>query len=72
MYREQPDNDIDSGWRFLSGAESQEYADDPDNWAIYDLNTIANYDRSIVPHLDAEPGAEFERVPGTDRFRSVS
>jgi hypothetical protein len=72
LYREQPDDNIDSGWCFLSGAESQEYADDPDNWAIYDLNTIANYDRSIISYLDAEPGAKFERVPGTDRFRSVS
>jgi hypothetical protein len=72
LYREQPDDNIDSGWCFLSGAESQEYADDPDNWAIYDLNTIANYDRSNISYIDAEPGAKFGRVPGTDRFRSVS
>ena len=72
MYREPPDNDMDSGWRFLSGAESQEYADDPNNWAIYDLNTIANCDRAIIPYLDAEPGTDFERMPGTDQFRRVS
>jgi hypothetical protein len=44
MYRELPDNDIDSGWRFFSGEETQEFADDPANFALYDVNTIANCD----------------------------
>jgi hypothetical protein len=26
---EEPDNDLDNGWRFLSGRESQAYLDDP-------------------------------------------
>ena len=25
MYHEQPDNEFDSGWRFFSGDETQEY-----------------------------------------------
>src|SRR5215831_15426900 len=29
MYREEPDNELDSGWRFFAGSESQEYCDDP-------------------------------------------
>ena len=29
MYREKPDFAEDSGWRFFSGTESQEYLDDP-------------------------------------------
>src|SRR5690349_20085042 len=33
MYREAPDRDIDSGWRFLSGFESDEYMNDPDHHA---------------------------------------
>lgn len=61
MYREDPSDNIDSGWRFLSGEESQEYLDDPDHLAIYDVNTIANYDGEIVPLLDAPVGAAFER-----------
>jgi hypothetical protein len=68
MYREQPDKDIDSGWRFLAGDESQDYADTPENWAIYDVNTICNYDPAIIPFLDAPVGSAFGRVPGTDRF----
>ena len=60
-YREEPDSDIDSGWRFFAGDESQEYADHPDNFAIYDINTIANYDPAITTILDAAEGSAFER-----------
>lgn len=61
MYREPPDNDTDSGWRFFSGEESQDYADDASNFALYDINTVANYDSDIVPLLDAPIGSAFER-----------
>ena len=68
MYRHPPDNKIDSGWCFLSGEETQEYLDDPDNAGIYDVNTIANYDPDIVKHLDAPVFSAFERRPGTSEF----
>ena len=68
MYREQPDKSLDSGWRFFAGDESQEYADNPDNFGIYKLNTVCNYDQTIIPFLDAPYGSAFGRVPGTDRF----
>jgi hypothetical protein len=61
MYREAPDNDQDSGWRFLSGQESQEYLDDPGHMEIYDVNTIANYDPDIIPLLDGGAGSAFAR-----------
>lgn len=64
MYREAPDGDVDSGWRFLAGDESQQYMDDPHNLAIYDINTIANHDRDIIPLLDAPTGTAFERKGG--------
>jgi hypothetical protein len=41
-YREAPDHDADSGWRFFAGDETQEYADEPSNFATYDVNTIAS------------------------------
>jgi hypothetical protein len=62
MYREVPEDDGDSGWRFLSGTESQDYLENPENLAIYDVNTIANYDDAIVPYLDAPAGAAFVRA----------
>ena len=61
MYREEPDFDEDSGWRFFSGTESPEYLDDPANTTIYDVNTIANYDPSIIPLLDSPVGSAFEK-----------
>lgn len=61
MYREQPDNDIDSGWRFTSGLETEEEMDDPDLIGVYDVNTIANYDAEIIPLLKSPVGSAFAR-----------
>ncbi|MBS1598812.1 MAG: DUF2185 domain-containing protein [Bacteroidetes bacterium] len=61
MYREQPNFETDSGWRFFSGTESQEYVDNADNLMMYDVNTIANYDPFIIPYLKLEIGTELER-----------
>jgi hypothetical protein len=71
MYREEPDNDLDSGWRFMSGFEPQEYMDDSDNLAIYDVNTIANYDPDIIPLLDAPIGSVYKRESGAGPFVEV-
>ena len=68
MYRGDPDNEVDSGWHFFAGSESEGYCNDPANFEIYDVNTIANYDSSIIPFLDAEPGSAFERGPESDKF----
>ena len=68
MYRELPDNELDSGWRFFSGDETDEYANDPANLALYDVNTIANYDRDIIDHLDAPAFSAFERQSGDEPF----
>lgn len=69
MYRERADGDFsDSGWRFFSGLESDEYANEPDNIAIYDVNTIANYDPAIIPLLDAPTGSAFARDKTTGAF----
>lgn len=71
MYREESDNDLDSGWRFMSGRESQAYMDDPGNHGVYDVNTIANYDPEIIPFLDAPVGAAFERRAQSGRFAQI-
>ena len=71
MYREEPDNNIDSGWSFFSGTESQEYLDDSANTSLYDVNTVANYDPAIIPYLDSAVGTQLERVSGTNQFRKV-
>jgi len=68
LYREKPDSEYDSGWRFLSGTESQEYLDDPETLQIYDVNTIANYDPEIIPFLDEPIDSAFERHQSTGKF----
>lgn len=72
MYRDEPDNEIDSGWRFMSGSESQKYMDNPNNLEIYDVNTIANYDSAIIPYLSAPVGSAFERNSGVGGFVEVT
>lgn len=73
MYRESYDSNRreDSGWRFMSGLESEEYMNDPKNHGVYDVNTIANYDPSIIPFLDAPAGSVFEKQNGEDHFVKV-
>ena len=60
-YREKPDGDWDSGWRFTAGDESDEYMDDPNNAGIYDLNSICNDDPDIIPLLHTPAPCAFER-----------
>lgn len=71
MYRDEPAFDEDSGWRFVAGLESAEYMDDPDNHAVYDVNTIANYDAEIIPFLNAPIGSAYERDEETGEFLEV-
>ncbi len=69
MFREQPRERLFSGWKFMAGDESPEYADNLDHWSIFEVNTVCNYDRASIPSLDAECGTAFVRVAGTEEFR---
>lgn len=65
MYRELGDSSFpDSGWRFFAGDEDEEYTDNPDNFHIFDLNTICNYDHSIMEFLDSPFGSAYIRKNG--------
>ncbi len=61
MRRAHPVNPMDSGWQFMAGDETEEYMANNANHGIYDVNTLANYDRDIIPFLDGEIGSEAER-----------
>jgi len=69
MYREEAKAG-DSGWRFFCGDEDQEYADNPDNIAIYDVQTILDIDGSIRPYLNAPPGTALEREDEGGAFKA--
>lgn len=62
-YREEPDNSLDSGWRFFKGDESPEYLEDSSHTGIYSLNTIANYEAAVLQIIDAPVGTAFEMGP---------
>ncbi|HRI67666.1 MAG TPA: DUF2185 domain-containing protein [Polyangium sp.] len=61
MYREVPDNDDDSGWRVFSGEETQDYADDAQNFAMYNASTILEIDPSVGAVLGTPAPVTFER-----------
>jgi len=56
----------------MSGFEDEQYMSNPDNHAVYDVNTIANYDPSIIPLLDSPIGSVFEKTTESERFVHVS
>jgi hypothetical protein len=61
MYREKSDGDPDSVWHFFAGDESDVYTANAENFGIFDVNTIANYDPAIVPLLSAPIGSAYMR-----------
>jgi hypothetical protein len=71
MHREKPEEVEDSGWRFYSGTEDEEYVENPYHFMMFDLNYIANCDPAIIPYLKSKTGSELERIEGTDRFRPI-
>ncbi len=71
MHRESREDDDDSGWRFYSGEETDEYVADEHHFMMFDLNYIANIDPDIIPYLKSRTGAELERVEGTDKFHPI-
>lgn len=68
LYREEPDNENDSGWRVFSGEESQEYADDPTNFSMYNASTIVELDPGIKNLLGLAYPISFERDNASGKF----
>lgn len=70
LYREPVDRESDSGWRVLSGDETDEYLDDPDNAELLPLRELLGSDPDLE-ELFAEPApAAFERQPD-GRFTAI-
>ena len=68
MYRERGDEEEDSGWRFLSGNETEEYLDDEANYKVIAVDLVAAYEPLIIPHLTSKYGNEFERSEDGQAF----
>ena len=68
MYREEPFDEEDSGWRFLSGTESEEYLDEENNSKAISVNAVANHDPAIIPYLRKPEDTAWERTTDSDEF----
>ena len=71
MHRESREDTDDSGWRFYSGLETDDYVEDEHNIMVFDVNYIANLDPAIIPYLKMRTGTELERIEGTDKFMPI-
>lgn len=72
MYRQKPDFEGDSGWRFLTGFETDQYMDQAENFGLFDLNWIVNCDPEILPCLDFPVDSAFGRDPASgNRFVEI-
>lgn len=72
MYRVEPIDEFDSGWRFMSGRESEEYVSDLAHQSWHDVSVIADFDQDIVAHLIAPIGSAFRRVGRSGPLVAVS
>lgn len=67
LYREEPiiedeEKDyVDTGWRIMTGKETDEYIDNSDNFSFVSLGAVLSRDDSIINILESEIGSEFER-----------
>jgi hypothetical protein len=68
LYREEPDEEKDSGWRITSNTESEEYMDDSQNVAYVSLGAVLSRDDSFVGLLEQPVGSAFIRDEGSGKF----
>ncbi|MGX9695995.1 immunity protein Imm33 domain-containing protein [Janthinobacterium lividum] len=71
LYREEPDNDDDSGWRFTANDESDDYMNDSANVALVSLGAVLSVDDRFIALLDAPAGAAYAFDHNTQQFMAV-
>ncbi|AIF97915.1 immunity protein Imm33 domain-containing protein [Alteromonas australica] len=60
FYREKPSEPKDSGWRFFSGEETEEYCENEDNFSLYNASTLVNKCPELAEYLDNDFPISFE------------
>lgn len=68
LYREAPDDDQDSGWRFTAGDETDEYMEESDNISYVSLGAVLSSDDSVLHLLDEPEGSAFKRDVASGLF----
>ncbi|QYR24157.1 DUF2185 domain-containing protein [Paenibacillus sp. sptzw28] len=71
IMRDTPRDDIDTGWTFFTGYESEDANGDSDNFQVVSLGAVLNMDDSIIDLLDDEPLCAYERNIKNNKFYKV-
>ncbi len=71
MYREEPTEPADSGWRFFSGDEAENFSEDPENFEFHPLDFVTEIDPSVAAHLERAAPVAFERERADGEFTEV-
>ena len=70
-YRTAPATPSDSGWRFLSGSESEKYMNQPTHYITCVLADFAVEHPDVAPLLEHPVGSAFERAGAGEAFEAV-
>jgi hypothetical protein len=72
LYKEEPENESETGWTFMSDHETQEYVDDYQNLQYISIGKVLNLDNSFIHLLDEPVGSEFARDEITGAYYSIN
>lgn len=72
IYCEEPDREEDSGWRILSGTESDEEMEDPNTIRMCNVYWLLDWDPTLFAIIkDGTPGDVFEREEKSQNWKRV-
>ncbi len=60
-YREKPDREQDSGWRFFTGHEDDEYTNNPNNTVLKEVGWLLDIEPTLDEFIREPAGAVYER-----------
>lgn len=72
LYREEPDEEHDSGWRITANDESDEYMDNAKNSTYVSLGAVLTRDDSFIHLLDSPIGSAFARDTESGKFVAIA
>lgn len=59
-FRESPVNNMDSGWRFLSCKDTDEYLADANNSSVCSLGTVVQIEPAVLSIINSPVGTDVE------------
>ncbi|MDR2632063.1 MAG: DUF2185 domain-containing protein [Treponema sp.] len=71
LYREEPDNKDDSGWRMFTGLENDDYANDPQNIKMIKVAYLLDHDPSLLEPLKNGYNIAYERDNEKSKWKKV-